>query len=156
MTMWIIIVALLLIGLTLIVVELVFIPGTTVVGLLGFIFAVAGIITCYRHFGRETGFYVLLSMSGITLAVLIFSFRSGSWSKFSLKSSMDGKVNEGLTSSLTVGDEGKALSTLRPIGKAEFHNKQFEVKTSGDYVEHGTRVRIVLIHSNQIFVEPIN
>jgi membrane-bound ClpP family serine protease len=156
MTMWIIIIALLLIGLTLIVVELVFIPGTTVVGVLGFIFGVVGIFICYKHFGRETGFYVLLGMSGVTLAALIFSFRSGSWSKFSLKSSIESKVNEGLTSSLAIGDEGKALSTLRPIGKAEFHNKQFEVKTSGDYVENGTRVRITLIQSNQIFVEPIN
>jgi membrane-bound ClpP family serine protease len=156
MTMWIIIIALLLIGLTLIVIELVFIPGTTVVGVLGFVFSAVGIFVCYKHFGRETGLYVLLGISSLTLAALIISFRSGSWSKFSLKSSIESKVNEGLTSSLAVGDEGKALSTLRPIGKAEFHNKQFEVKTSGDYVENGKRVRITLIQSNQIFVEPIN
>ena len=57
---------------------------------------------------------------------------------------------------LNIGDEGKTISTLRPIGKAEFNNKQFEVKTSGDYLDTGTPIRITKIHSNQIIVEPIN
>lgn len=156
MLMWIIILGLLFIGLALIVVELVFIPGTTVVGLLGFIFSVAGIVISYRHFGSEVGFYILLGMSVITGFTLFYSFRSGSWSKFSLKTSNEGKVNDGMVSSLNIGDVGKTVSTLRPIGKAEFHNKQFEVKTGGDYVDTGTRVRILLIQANQIFVEPIN
>lgn len=156
MLMWIIIIALLMIGLALIVAELVFIPGTTVVGILGFIFSATGIIISYKHFGSDVGFYILLGMSTVTLVTLFYSFRSGSWSRFSLKSSIKSKVNEGMGDTLHVGDEGKTISTLRPIGKAEFHNKQFEVKTGGDYVESGTPIRIVLIHSNQILVEPIN
>ena len=156
MLMWIIIIALLMIGLALIVAELVFIPGTTVVGILGFIFSAAGIIISYKHFGSDVGFYILIGMSAITLVTLFYSFRSGSWSRFSLKSSIKSKVNEGMVDTLHVGDEGKTISTLRPIGKAEFHNKQFEVKTGGDYVDSGTPIRIVLIHSNQILVEPIN
>jgi membrane-bound ClpP family serine protease len=61
-----------------------------------------------------------------------------------------------MVADLTIGDEGKALSTLRPVGKAKFKNQEYEVKTLGDYVDHGTRVRIKLIMSNQIIVEPIN
>lgn len=156
MLMWIIILGLLFIGLALIVVELIFIPGTTVVGLLGFIFSIAGVVISYRHFGSDVGFYFLLGMSIITLLTLFYSFRSGSWSKFSLKTSNEGKVNDGMLAALNIGDVGKTVSTLRPIGKAEFHNKQFEVKTGGDYVDTGTRVRISLIQANQIFVEPIN
>lgn len=156
MLMTIIILSLLLIGLVLIIVELVFIPGTTVVGFLGFVFAAAGIIICYQHFGTLTGFYVLLGMSVVTLVSLVYSFRSGAWSRFSLKSSIQSKVNEGMLESLHVGDEGKTVSTLRPIGKVEFQGKQYEVKTGGDYVESGTRVRIKIILSNQIIVEPIN
>ncbi len=154
--MWIIIIALLLIGLGLIVMELVFIPGTTVVGVLGVIFAAAGIVIAYKHFGRETGFYILLGASATTLATLVYSFRSGAWSKFSLKGAINSKVNEGLTSTLSVGDEGITLSALRPIGKAEINNKQYEVRTNGGYVENGKRIRIVSIQANQIFVEPIN
>lgn len=155
MLMLIIILSLLLIGLALIVVELMFIPGTTIVGLLGAIFAIAGVVISYKHFGKEVGLYVLLATSVLTLATLVYSFRSGSWSKFSLKSSSDSRVNEGMMASLNVGDTGKAVSTLRPFGKGEFGDSQYEVKTSGDYVETGTQIRITHIHSHQIIVEPL-
>jgi membrane-bound ClpP family serine protease len=156
MVMWIIILSLLLIGLALIVIELVFIPGTTVVGLLGLIFAGAGVVIGYQHFGSDTGFYILIGTSVATLAALFYSFRSGAWSRFSNKSSMDGKVNEGITGGLSIGDEGITVSTLRPIGKAEFHSKTFEVKTLGQYVEAGKAIRIIQIHLNDIVVEPFN
>ena len=154
--MWIIIIALLLIGLALIIVELVFIPGTTVVGLLGLIFAIVGIVISYNHFGHDIGFYILLGTLAATLGALFYSFRSGAWSKFSLKSSMDSKVNEGMMATIRVGDEGVTLSTLRPIGKAEFNSKTYEVKTSGNYVDRGEKVKITQIESHQIVVEPLN
>ncbi|HEY9048108.1 MAG TPA: NfeD family protein [Ohtaekwangia sp.] len=156
MLMWIIILALLLIGLGLIIVELVFIPGTTVVGLLGLIFTITGVVISYSHFGNDVGFYVLMGTMVATLVSLFYSFRSGAWSRFSLKSSNNSKVNEGILSDLHIGDEGVTISTLRPIGKAEFHEQIFEVKTLGNYIEQGQRVRITQIYSNQIVVEPIN
>ena len=156
MLMWIIIISLLLIGLALIIVELVFIPGTTVVGLLGLIFAIVGIVISYNHFGSDIGFYILLGTLATSLVALFYSFRSGAWKKFSLKSSMDSKVNEGIMDSLHVGDEGITVSTLRPIGKAEFNSKTFEVKTSGNYVERGEKVKITQIESHQIVVETLN
>jgi membrane-bound ClpP family serine protease len=156
MFMWIIIAALLVIGLLLIIAELVFIPGTTVVGFLGFVIAGVAVVISYKHFGDTIGLYILLGASVTTLLTLVYSFRSNSWSKFSLKTAINSKVNEGLLTSLVIGEEGKATSTLRPIGKAEFQNKQFEVKTTGDYLEAGTRIRIAKIQSNQITVEPIN
>lgn len=156
MLMWILIFALLAIGLFLIIAELIFIPGTTIVGLLGFAFAAVGIVISYRHYGSNIGLYILLGMSATTLLTLVYSFRSNAWSKFSLKTSSDSKVNEGLMTSLIIGEEGKTISTLRPIGKAEFQNRQFEVKTTGDYLETGKRIRIIQIKSHQITVEPIN
>jgi membrane-bound ClpP family serine protease len=156
MLMWIIILALLVIGLGLVIVELVFIPGTTVVGLLGLIFTGTAVIISYNHFGSDVGFFVLMGTLVATLVALFYSFRTGAWTKFSLKSSNDGKVNEGLLSDLHIGDEGVTVSTLRPIGKAEFRNRIFEVKTLGSYIEQGQPVKITQIYSNQIVVEPIN
>lgn len=154
--MSIIIVALLLIGLVLIIVEVIFIPGTTIIGIIGFVFCVAGIVFSYRYFGSETGFYILLGVSATAAIALFYSFRSGLWSKFSLKTSIDSKVNEGMVASLQVGDQGKSISTLKPVGKVEFKTGEFEVKTLGDYVDVGTEVKIVHIQSNQIIVKPLN
>jgi membrane-bound ClpP family serine protease len=148
MFMWVIIIALLAIGLGLIIIELVFIPGTTVVGLLGLIFTIVGIVISYRHFGSDVGLYILLGTSAAVSAGLYFSFRSGAWSRFSHKSAINSKVN--------VGDEGTARSALRPIGTAEFGNQNFEVRTTGTFLDSGTRVKIVQIQSNQIIVEPLN
>jgi membrane-bound ClpP family serine protease len=156
MFMWIIISAFLIIGLALLFVEVIFIPGTTLVGLLGFIFIVAGIVITYKHFGNDIGLYVLIGTSILTVVTLVYSFRAGTWSKFSLKSAIDSKVNEGETALLQIGDTGVTTSTLRPIGKAEFRNRQYEVKTSGNYLDPGKEIRITQILLNQIIVEPIN
>jgi membrane-bound ClpP family serine protease len=154
--MWTLILLLLLIGLALIIIEVVFVPGTTIVGLMGVIFAGAGIIISYRHFGSDVGFYILLGMGAVTAIALYFSFRSEAWTRFANKSTMNSKVNEGSTDSLKLGDEGVALSVLRPMGTVDFKSGQFEVKTLGDYVDVGTRVRIVHIDGAQIIVKPLN
>lgn len=154
--MWILILALILIGLALIIVEVIFIPGTTVVGILGLIFLGAGVMSAYRNFGSETGLYVLLATGGATAVALFFSFRSQAWTRFANKSIIDSKVNEGRSASLKIGDEGTAVSILKPVGKVRFESGEFEVKTVGDYVNVGTRVAIVHIDGSQIIVKPIN
>ena len=154
--MWIVIAGLILIGLILIIVEIVFIPGTTVVGVLGFIFAVVGIIFTYKNYGNEVGFYVLLGTSLVSASALYLSFRKGAWNKFSLKNSIDSKVNEGITRELEIGAIGKAVSALRPMGSVEFNGRIFEVKSNGEYFNPGTMVKIVKIQLNDILVEPIN
>jgi hypothetical protein len=52
--------------------------------------------------------------------------------------------------------EGRAISALRPIGKAEVNEQIVEVRTNGDYLDSGSRIRIIKIVSNQIIIEPIN
>ncbi len=155
MLIWIIIISLLLVGLALTIVELFFIPGTTVVGLLGLIFSIAGIIVSYNQLGASTARYILGGMLIVSTVALVVSFRTGAWSKFSLKSSIDSKVNEGMLATISVGDEGITLSNLRPVGKAEFNQKAYEVKTTGSYIESGGKVKITQIELHQIVVEPL-
>jgi len=155
MLIWIIIISMMLIGLALVILELIFIPGTTVVGLLGLVFSIIGIVVTYNHFGGNAALYLLLAMLAVSLATLVFSFRTAAWGKFSLKSSIDSRVNEGLLQAVSIGDEGVTLSSLRPIGKAEFNHKTYEVKTSGGYVNTGEKVKIIRIESHQIVVEPL-
>lgn len=154
--MWMLIVALLVIGLALIIIEVVFVPGTTLVGLLGVIFLGAAIMSGYRHYGSEAGFYILLGTSTVTAITLFFSFRSQAWSRFANKSAIKSKVNEGMTASLIIGEEGTAISSLKPMGTVQFRSGAFEVKTLGDYVDVGTKVKIAHIQANQIIVKPIN
>ena len=152
---WMIVVSLILFGLLLLMVEVIFVPGTTVVGVAGFVFVVLGIGLAFRYFGSDIGW---IATGGAALAfgvVFYFSFKTNVWKRFSLKSSIKSKVNEGETENLVTGEEGIAISALRPVGKAELTSRIYEVKTQGQYIDSGTRIRIVKIISNQIFVEPI-
>jgi membrane-bound ClpP family serine protease len=156
MFMLTVILAILAIGLLLTIVELFFIPGATIVGVLGLIFSIAGIVIAYKHFGSEIGMYVLLSTTAVKVAILYWSFQRKAWKKFSLKSTSGSKVNEGETDHLAVGDTGVTVSTLRPSGKAEIRERHFEVRTSGAYLENGAAIRIIEINSHQIIVESTN
>ncbi len=153
--MWLIIAALILAGIVLIIAEVVFIPGTTVVGLLGAIFIVAGVVFAYKQYDNQIGFYVLLGTGVITGVALYLSFRNGAWNKVSNKSAIKSKVNEGMTAHLNEGEEGVTVSALRPMGSADFNGKIFEVKTTGEYVANAIRIKIIKIRVNDILVEPI-
>ncbi|MEY4930720.1 MAG: hypothetical protein RI909_1444 [Bacteroidota bacterium] len=156
MVEWITVISLILFGLFLITAEIIFVPGTTLVGIVGFVFLLLGIGFSFNYFGSETGWITVGVSSVASGLILYYSFKANVWSRFSLKSSIDSKVNEGELDSLTVGLEGQAVSALRPIGKAEIENKMYEVKTLGEYLDSGSKIRVIKIVSNQIIVEPIN
>ena len=154
--MWPLILSLLILGLALVIVEVIFVPGTTVVGVIGVIFAGTGVLFTFREYGSETGYYVLLGSSAVTAMALYFSFKSNAWSHFANKSAITSKVNEGLNATLQLGDEGVAVSSLKPMGTVQFKGGRFEVRTLGDYVNVGTKVKIVHVEPNQIIVKPLN
>lgn len=156
MVEWITVISLILFGLFLVVAEIIFVPGTTLVGIVGFIFLITGIGFSFNYFGSETGWIIVGVTSVASGLILYYSFKVNVWSRFSLKSSIDSKVNEGELDALTVGAEGETVSALRPIGKAEIENKMYEVKTLGEYLDSGSKIRVIKIVSNQIIVEPIN
>jgi membrane-bound ClpP family serine protease len=153
---WITVVSLILFGLFLIIAEIIFVPGTTLVGILGFIFLMLGVGLSFSYFGSETG-WTTVGISAVASGLIFYySFKANIWGRFSLKSSIQSKVNEGDLDSLIVGTEGIAVSALRPVGKATLGEKMYEVKTLGEYLDSGSRVRVIKIIMNQIIVEPIN
>jgi membrane-bound ClpP family serine protease len=152
---WLTVISLVVIGIVLLIVEIIFVPGTTIVGIVGLIFAIAGIVLSFKYFGNSIGWLVLGGTSVLSGAMLYWSFRSNAWERFALKSTIDGRVNEVDTDMLKAGEEGQTVSALRPMGKAELRGKRVEVTTLGNYVESNTRIRIVRVSTNQIVVEPV-
>ena len=151
---WFTVISLVLFGLILLVVEIIFIPGTTVVGLIGIIIMAVGVGLSFNYFGSAAGWSTVAGASVTSGLVLYYAFKSNVWGRFALKSTSSSKVNEGEVLELSPGQEGITVSALRPIGKAELANRTYEVKTIGSFVETGTKIRIIKILSNQIIVEP--
>ncbi|REE06004.1 NfeD family protein [Marinoscillum furvescens] len=152
---WITVIGLLIFGIALIVIEVIFVPGTTIVGIAGFVVSGFSVYLCYDYFGSTTGniFLAVAAISG--MAAVILSFRSNAWQKLSLKDVSSGKSND-LKHKLSIGDEGKTISSLKPFGKAEFQNHIVEVKSNGSWIDEGIEVKISRIVNNRITVEPIN
>jgi membrane-bound ClpP family serine protease len=152
---WMIVLSLTFFGLALLIVEIIFVPGTTVVGLIGFLFMAIGVGLSFKYFGSEIGWTTVGGTGVASGALFYLAFKSNLWGRFALKTSSEGKLNEGEMDHLAPGQEGIAVSALRPVGKAEVNSKMVEVKTLGEYVDSGTKIRIIKILSNQIIVESV-
>lgn len=152
---WMIVAGLILSGLLLLVIEILFVPGTTLVGLLGFILVLAGVILSFQYFGSTLGWITVAGSSALSGIAIYLSFKSKLWSRFSLKGSMTGVAVEQMEGKLHAGEEGKAISNLRPSGKAEFGSLICEVRTKGVFVDAGARLRITEVSGSSIIVESI-
>lgn len=152
---WISILLLILCGVILVIIELIFVPGTTVLGILGLVSMVSGVVIAFSNYGKVTGFWVLTGTVVFSVLALVYSLRAGTWQRFALKSKIESRVNEGEKLDLKLGMQGKLISDLRPIGTAEFLDKLYEVQTNGNYLEAGVHVEIINLSDNKIVVKPI-
>ncbi|MFQ3546805.1 MAG: NfeD family protein [Termitinemataceae bacterium] len=59
---------------------------------------------------------------------------------------------EGENYSSLVGKKGKAISTLRPSGKAEIEGKIYAVEADGEFIEPGTEIQVMRVRGNRIIV----
>lgn len=153
MTEWLIISVLILFGFGLIIVEILFVPGTTVVGVFGLLMAGFGIYYTYDKFGEGTGTWVLAGSMTAFIILLVISFKKGTWRKLTLVKEINSKFNENITVGFKIGDTGKAISTIKPIGNADFNGKFIEVISRDEYIEAGEMVEIIEINGNQVIVK---
>lgn len=54
-----------------------------------------------------------------------------------------------------LGKTGTAVTTLRPIGKAEFDGETYQVEADGAFVEGGTKIKATKIQGNTIIVRSV-
>ena len=57
---------------------------------------------------------------------------------------------------VAVGQIGEAVSPLRPAGKARFADDLVDVLTEGDFVDQGSRVRVVRVQGTSIVVRQVS
>lgn len=144
------------IGLVLLLVELVFLPGTTLIGILGFLVLVGGVWLGYEKMGMAHGHIILSVALVLSVAIVVFSFKADVWSKFALKDVNHSHVNENVKPQLQEGDTGRALSALRPSGTVLFNDQHYEVHTNGEFINAGTPVIITRINHHKVIVKQIS
>ena len=145
---------LLIIGLILILIEILFIPGTTVFGIFGILAIFYSDYLSFQYFGTELAIVYSIANSILVLFVVIYSLKTNTWKRIALNKIHNVKV-ENKFDSLKVGDEGKTTSALRPYGKAIFSDKFYEVKSSENFIDENKKIKIINILQDKIIVKKI-
>jgi len=152
---WISIALLLFFGLLFLIAEVLFIPGTTVVGLAGFALLAAGIWFGYRDLGPSAGHVTLVTALVLAGVILYIGLRPKNMARLALNDVNDGHVRDARLPDVQPGATGRALSALRPSGTVLFEEHRREVVTRGEFVPTGAEVRVLRIEQNRIVVEAV-
>lgn len=146
------IVLLIFLGLLLLIMEILFVPGF-VLGIVSVILMVVGIIFSYKDYGNSIGNLVLAGTAIITIAAVYLAFKSNVWKKLSVQSTIDGKANVMEEGTIKIHDSGKTISRLNPIGKAFINNRQIEVQTNEGFIDQDKDIIVIKVQQNKIFVK---
>lgn len=150
------IILLILLGLVLLLIEFAVIPGVTIAGIGGFLLLAASVYIAFTEFGIVAGFITLTIVLIAAPAMIYYFFKSRTGKKMILESKIDGKVETINKSKIKVGDNGKTIGRLAPMGKIRVNGEVIEAQSTGSFIDHNTEIRILKIFSNKIIVEPIN
>jgi membrane-bound ClpP family serine protease len=146
------------VGLLLLVVEM-FTPGIGFAGGGGIILLIIGIImTARTSFEALMMVIILVLLLALLLAVILRSAKKGKLSKKLILWSAS-RHEEGFStsdvSSQWIGQEGVALTILRPAGTGEFSGHRLDVVTDGAFIESGVKIKIIRTEGRRIVVEPV-
>lgn len=142
---------LMIVAIVLILLEIFMLPGITVAGIGGFLFAMGGLVYAYS---------VSTLVGNVTLAVSLLAFatsffwllRSKSFSRVALKTDVDSKLVSSCDLGIRPGDEGLTLSRLAPIGKARINGITVEAKSIDELIDENTSVEVVQVEGYNVIV----
>lgn len=149
-----IILFLMLVAIVLILLEIFLLPGITIAGVGGFLFAASGVI--YAYTVGETAGHITLLLSLVTFGgAFVWLLRSRSFNRVALKTDVDSKLTSSRDLGIKPGDAGITLSRLAPIGKARFNGITVEAKSMDELIDENTPIEVVRVDGYNVLVKKI-
>ena len=149
------IVLLIVIGLALLLVEVVVLPGVTVAGIGGLVLISCSVFLTFKWYGNTYGIYSLIFTCILFVVFMVYVLRAKTWDKLSLHSEIDSRVNVVDTNDIKTGDKGIAVSRLAPIGKILIHDKIMEGKSEFGLIDVNKEIEVIHINESTIIVQEI-
>ena len=150
-----IILLLIALGIILLLLEFAVIPGFTIFGVGGIVLLIYSVYLAFVHYGTFAGIVTVVFLITF-IPVLFFKFlKSKAGKKMQLDSKITSVVDVLGKERFKVGDQGKAISRLAPIGKVEINNHIVEGKSTGEFIDDGASVEIVSLQDNKLIVKQI-
>ncbi|MDR3194073.1 MAG: hypothetical protein LBT76_02110 [Tannerella sp.] len=135
--------------------EIFLLPGITVAGVGGALFAAAGIFFAYSL--SPAAGHVTLASSAVIFGGLFFRLlRANSFRRVALHTNVEATLTSTHDLGLRAGDRGVTLSRLAPIGKARFGLITVEAKAQETFIDEQMPVSIVQINGHNVTVQAID
>ena len=149
------VITLILVGLVLIFAEILLIPGVGVAGILGLLSLAGSCYYAFAELGNVTGIIVTAINTVLVVALTVWVLRAKTWKRFALETNIVSKAVPTESVTVAVGDKGKTITRLAPMGTVRFGETAVEVKALEGLVDPGVMVEVVLIEDNRITVRPL-
>jgi len=149
------IVLLIILGLVLLLLEFVVIPGVTIAGVGGFLLLAGSVYIAFAEMGKVAGFITLAVVLILSPLMVYYFFKSRAGKIMILDSKIEGVIENFNPDKLKVGDVGKTIGRLAPMGKIKVNDEVFEAQSNGNFIDHQIEIKIVKIHLNKVIVEPL-
>ncbi|MBO4378727.1 MAG: hypothetical protein J5889_07185 [Clostridia bacterium] len=148
------------VGVVLLVVEA-FMPGFGIPGVTGTILLIGSIVLAWIQYGAKVGLGMAVCVTalvGIVVSVSLRSLNSGKMAKseFVLEGTEeDNNKEERARIQQLVGQEGVALTALRPVGLAELTEGRRNVQSDGEFIEKGAKIRVQRVSGTTVYVKRV-
>jgi len=142
-------------GLLLLILEFFVVPGITIAGIGGLAMIAGGVFMAYG-IDVSTGHITLASTIFATLIILVYALRAKTWDKLMLNSSVSSHVDTVEENSIKIGDHGKTISRVNPMGKVRINNQEVEARCPSQFLDPKTEIEVTEVFKTYIIVKPIN
>lgn len=150
------IISIITLGIFLLIVEFFLLPGTTIAGILGAITMIVGIFLSYSYLGVEAGHLSLVISLLISIVLFVIGYKTLNSKGVALDEELTGKMNTLEDDfDLTLGNTGMAYGDIKPMGKAIFNHKIYNVRTNGEFIPDNASIEIIEIYRNEIKVKQV-
>ncbi len=148
------IITFIIVGLILIFAEILLVPGVGVVGVLGLLSMGGSCFYAFYEFGNTTG-SIVTAVNGLLIVVFaIYALRAKTWKRMSLETNIDSKAIEDESAYVCVGDLGRSVTRMAPMGTVRFGDRIVEAKSLEGIIDPDIAVEVVLIEDGRIHVTP--
>jgi len=151
---WTLIVGLIVIGIIFLLLEILVVPGVSIVGIVGAGILVVAVVSAFTTYGPVAGAITLVGVLIASALTLVLALKSNTWKKAMLDTEISGRVNVIETEKIKAGDEGITITRLNPMGKASINDEFYEVTSAENLINENTPVVVMKIDGNKIFVKP--
>lgn len=147
-----IIIALIVAGIILFIVEVMIIPGISLAGIMSVVCLVSANFYAFYQLGTTAGFITLAISILLSVAAIWWVVRSKTIERLALKKDIDSTVSAPVRAQVKVGDTGTAATRLALIGNALFDGHLVEVKSCDGFLDEKTPVVVERIDEGVIMV----